>query len=160
MNQFLRPKSLMFYGGTLAFVVVLFSLVTAYGETHLEAPALIEGRYSLPKDLPGCLQARPIMLVLWQSGVYLNGAMIPADAHSEAIQAVAKRPPLQGDWRDGNLSLGGALANLEGCQGKVIVEGTIQGSTLTGTLSLTDPAAAMTFSANREKPETTAPSSH
>ena len=51
-------KSLTFYGGAITAVVVLFEVVTAYGESNLKAPINIDGRYRLSyTQQPDCLNS-------------------------------------------------------------------------------------------------------
>ncbi len=41
MSNHFNLKSLAFYGAAIAFVVVLFSVTTSYGEAHVKAPAIL-----------------------------------------------------------------------------------------------------------------------
>jgi hypothetical protein len=62
-------KLLAFYIGTIAAVVGLFAVVTAYGEQNLVAPPSLAGRYRFKTKLP-CLGDRE--LTLQQSGAFLT----------------------------------------------------------------------------------------
>ena len=75
-------KSLAFYGVTIASVLLLFKVVTAYGESNLKAPPAINGRYRLvfSENLPICEKSDVLILDIQQSGIYLNGFLLPADA--------------------------------------------------------------------------------
>jgi len=69
-------KSFIFYGGMIGSVLVLFNVVTAYGERNLKAPAKISGNYLLnSSDLPTCLQSEKIILSIAQSGIYVAGKL-------------------------------------------------------------------------------------
>ena len=51
-------KLLAFYGVMTGLVIVLFKLVTAYGESSLNAPPNISGNYLLEsQNLPDCLKS-------------------------------------------------------------------------------------------------------
>lgn len=151
-------KSLVFYGAAIGAVVVLFSVTTSYGESHVKAPLDIDGRYPLSsQNLPDCLAGRSLMLDLKQSGTYLSAALVEATATEKVIKAVEQRPPLSGEWNTQQFSLAGSLAHIEGCQGKVAIAGTIQDKTMNGTLSLNASSNASSgqasFTAQKEAPE-------
>jgi hypothetical protein len=147
-------KSLAFYGTAIGAVVVLFSVTTSYGESHVKAPLDIDGRYSIAsQNLPDCLAGRSLMLDLKQSGTYLSAALVEATATEKVIKAVEQRPPLSGEWNTQQFSLAGSLLHIEGCQGKVTIAGTIQDKTMNGTLSLNAPSGQASFTAQKESPE-------
>jgi hypothetical protein len=75
-RSFFSPKLVLFYGGTIAAVVVLFSGVTQYGETHLRAAPKIQGQYRITQSMQACLVGR--LLVIEQSGVYVNAILVNA----------------------------------------------------------------------------------
>ncbi|MBV9388809.1 MAG: hypothetical protein JOZ78_20490 [Chroococcidiopsidaceae cyanobacterium CP_BM_ER_R8_30] len=79
-------KSIAFYGTAIAFVVVLFEAVTAYGEKNLKAPVAIDGSYplSFTSNSPVCLKSTPLLLNINQSGTYLNASLSPKSANSPA----------------------------------------------------------------------------
>jgi hypothetical protein len=86
-------KLLAFYIGTIAAVVALFGVVTAYGEKKLVAPPNIAGRYRVKAaNLPLCLRDRD--LHLQQSGAYLT-ATLPS-------QTEAKLPQFTGQLQSNN----------------------------------------------------------
>jgi hypothetical protein len=71
-------KHLTFYLGAIAFVIILFTLVTSYGEGNLKASIKVEGSYNLEslKSKLNCGE-KPLQLIIEQSGIYLNSALIP-----------------------------------------------------------------------------------
>ncbi len=152
MNNHFNLKSLTFYAAAIAIVVVLFSVTTNYGEAHLQAPRDIDGRYSIASDdLPGCLKSNPLALDVRQSGVYLTGALVTANASEKATKAIEQHPPLTGQWNNNQLSLAGSLTHLKGCEGMISINGAInQDNKLDGTISL-NSAEAKPFTAQREK---------
>lgn len=144
-------KSLAFYGSAIGAVVVLFSVTTSYGESHVKAPLDIDGRYPLSsQNLPDCLAGKSLMLDLKQSGTYLSAALVEATATEKVIKAVEQRPPLSGEWNTQQFSLTGSLAHIEGCQGKVAIAGTIQDKTMNGTLALNSSSGQASFTAQKE----------
>lgn len=69
-------KYFSFYGGTLIFVVLLFKVVTAYGENNLNPPPKVSGNYQLmSSDLPNCLRSENLKLAIEQSGRYIAGEL-------------------------------------------------------------------------------------
>ena len=77
MRSHFNFKSLTFYGVAIGFVLILFNLVTRYGEANLKAPARIDGRYRLSiAQLPDCLKSADPVLTIQQSGIYLNGFLL------------------------------------------------------------------------------------
>jgi hypothetical protein len=75
MNHF-SPKSLAFYGTMIGSVLVLFNIVSAYGEANLKAPPKVSGNYQLmSSDLPDCLRSENLTLAIEQSGRYIAGEL-------------------------------------------------------------------------------------
>lgn len=147
-------KSLAFYAVAIGSVVILFSITTSYGETHVKAPLNIDGRYSMStQTLPACLNAKSLLLDIKQSGTYLSAALLEANSSEKVIKAVEQRPPLSGDWNNQNFSLTGSLTHLEGCQGNVAIAGTIQNGNVNGTISLNSSSEQVPFTAQKQSPE-------
>lgn len=114
----IRPKLMLFYGGTIAAVLVLFRLTTAYGETRLQAPPKIDGNYLSAAAPPGCPPDSRLLLTVQQSGLYLNGAiaLMPASTSPETSHsASSERLPLTGLWQQEALALAGAADALTDC---------------------------------------------
>ncbi|HEY9642975.1 MAG TPA: hypothetical protein V6C57_20975 [Coleofasciculaceae cyanobacterium] len=148
-------KSLAFYGAAIGAVVILFSFTTRYGEAHIKAPADITGRYPISNQtLPGCLNAKPLVLDIRQSGVYLAAALVEAKADKRVIKAVEQRPPLSGEWDSQQFSLTGSLTHIQACQETVAIAGTIQDGTMTANLNLDSSPEKIPFTAQKELPET------
>jgi len=69
-------KSLTFYGVMIGSVLVLFNIVSVYGESSLKAPPNISGNYLLEsQNLPDCLKSEKLSLAIAQSGIYLTGRL-------------------------------------------------------------------------------------
>jgi hypothetical protein len=124
-----KPKLLLFYGSTLAFVVVLFQGVTRYGDTKLAAAPNINGRYLSTEAMPGCPESTRVLLTILQSGVYLNGAVDVVE-NAPVVEAVTSEstPPLSGRLAAQQVTLEGGTVALSRCQPlarRVQVAGTI-----------------------------------
>ncbi|BAU14148.1 hypothetical protein LEP3755_46930 [Leptolyngbya sp. NIES-3755] len=152
MKGLFSAKWLTFYGGTIAFVIALFSLVTNYGEANLKAQPKISGRYKLSAtDLPGCLRGKDLILSIDQSGVYLNGSILETPHSTQEQTASKKKPSLTGKFRQPNLELSGTLPQIQGCENSQIsIQSTIDKTILRGNLSLKDSASR--FVAKLEEP--------
>ena len=155
----LNVKLLSFYGISLAIVAVLFKVVTAYGETNLNAPPALAGSYRFEaKNLPECLKSDALVLTIEQSGVYLNGNLRSGGSEGDREKIAEEKPSLVGKWENQGLSLSGAVPNLAGCSdstaigqnSSVKLRGILEGDTLKGKISLRDGAAATDFAAQRE----------
>lgn len=150
MKSLFSAKWLMFYGGTIAFVIALFSIATNYGEANLKAQPKISGRYKISAtDLPGCLKSKTLILSIEQSGIYLNGSLLESDHSTQEQTASRKKPSLTGTFRQSDLELSGSAAQIQGCENSAIVlSSTIAQNTLNGRLSLNN--AAVNFVAQRK----------
>jgi hypothetical protein len=156
-------KSLTFYGGTIAFVIGLFSLVTSYGETNLKTAQSIAGDYlmTLPSS-SNCKSQEPITLSIQQSGVYVAASMTKQT--SKRSQSTFKPMTLSGQWQNQRLNLVGNVSEKILCSNSknqtpiaVTIEGAIashqesapyskstQSATLIGTLSLNQTTTPLT----------------
>jgi hypothetical protein len=136
MNNIFTLKSIILYSCLVLPVVGLFSAVTAYGSANLRAPRKIDGRYLLDQAaLPECMQSTAIALTIQQSGIYLNGSLLPIDASEQIAQIAEERPSLTGQWSNDQPSQTGAIL-----YGNTITSGAVINSeaadlplTLTGT---------------------------
>ncbi|MBD2336570.1 hypothetical protein H6G64_06145 [Calothrix sp. FACHB-156] len=110
MNHF-NVKSLAFYGIAISSVLLLFKTVSAYGESNLKAPPVINGSYRLTWDqkLPKCNQTDAPILKIQQSGIYVNASLLPGDANSENATSDEKTHPLSGILRNQELNLSGKI---------------------------------------------------
>ena len=153
MGNHFTLRSLSFYGGAIAFVVILFSVVTAYGEASLKAPQKIDGRYQIPaQDLPGCLKSEQLVLLVQQSGIYLTGSLLTADTVDTLGKRATERPSMTGNWENQRLTLHGDASYLPQCQGDVSLQGAIAQQALNGTLNLSAAPGDIPFTAKLEVP--------
>ncbi len=127
----LSLKAFLFYGLTIAFVVVLFSITTSYGETHLKAAAPIAGRYKFVNS--DCLEG--LTLRLDQSGRYLTAAIVLPD------RPIVAPATLSGTWSGLQnssipLTLSGTIPSLPNCYPaqKVWVQGKLENKVFAGQL--------------------------
>lgn len=151
MGNHFSLKSLSFYGGAITFVVVLFSIVTAYGEANLKAAQKIDGRYLIPaQDLPGCLKSEQLILLVQQSGIYLTGSLFAVDTAETLEKRATERPSMTGNWENQQLTLQGNASYLPKCQGDITIQGTITEQLLNGKLSLSSAPGTIPFSAKQE----------
>lgn len=106
MNH-LNLKSLIFYGVAIGSVLLLFKVVTAYGEENLKAPLVVNGRYrlTLAENLPNCEKTSFLILNIQQSGIYLNASLFPANANADT----EKQYPLTGIFKNQQSQLSGKI---------------------------------------------------
>lgn len=85
----LKFKTLAFYTTVISSVLLLFKIVTAYGENNLKAPIAISRRYRLTnlENLPNCQKPDTLMLNIQQSGMFLNGSLLSTTNTKEKSQA-------------------------------------------------------------------------
>lgn len=154
MGSHFNLKSLSFYGAAIAFVIILFSAVTTYGEANLKAAQKIDGRYQIPaQDLPGCLKSEQLILLVQQSGIYLTGSLLTADTADTLEKRATERPSMTGNWENQRLSLQGDASYLPKCQGEVKIQGAIAQQTLNGTLNLSAAPGDIPFTGKLEAPQ-------
>ena len=128
MTSHFNLRSLGFYAVAIGSVVLLFGVVSSYGEAFLKAPRLIKGRYTLTAaDLPGCLHGQPLDLLIQQSGVYLAGAIVRRDAPRQTLQTADEHPSLTGHWDNQTVILQGILASVPGCDASVMLQAQVTG---------------------------------
>ncbi|HLO51505.1 MAG TPA: hypothetical protein VK211_24035 [Kamptonema sp.] len=155
-------KLLTFYAVTIGFVVVLFKVVTAYGESNLKAPPPISGHYRIQaQNLPGCLKAEALVLSISQSGIYLNGSLLPDNGGGESEINSEEKPSLVGKWENKELMLSGSVPHLIACdraadttkgssETLVRIQGVIEGDILKGKIVESSVSQSIDFSAQRE----------
>jgi len=156
-------KLLGFYGIAIGSVVVLFKVVSTYGESNLKAPAGIAGSYRIEaQNLPGCLKSERLQLSIKQSGIFLNGSLLPETGGEELKTNTEEKSSLFGKWENQKLSLSGAVPHLIGCNGNsdqgkgsssqtlVNIQGVIEGESLKGQISVSSASGVVDFSAQRE----------
>jgi len=157
MKNHFNFKSLAFYGIAIGSVLILFNVVTAYGEKNLKAPAPIEGRYrlNLSQNLPNCPQKSNLVLDIQQSGIYLNGSLLPADTDIQQAKSGEKRPFLNGKLTPQQLNLAGTLPT-NVCNNRVAqaitIQSQLEGKNLKGQIALGSIPKAIEFTAQQEAP--------
>ncbi|WP_315788634.1 hypothetical protein [Fischerella sp. JS2] len=106
-------KSLSFYGVMICSVLLLFKIVTNYGENKLNAPLPLKKSYRLifGEKLPDCNQPDKIILNINQSGVYLNGFLVPTNINSQQTSIEEQHPTLSGKYKNKNITLSGQVPN-------------------------------------------------
>ena len=164
MKNHFNFKSLAFYGIAIGSVLILFNVVTAYGEKNLKAPAAIEGRYplTLAQNLPICPQESNLVLDIQQSGIYLNGSLLPANIDIQQAKSGEKRPFLSGKLTPQQLNLAGTLPTTV-CNNRVAqaiaIQSQLEGKNLKGQIALGSIPKAIEFTAQREAPVQPQPTS-
>jgi hypothetical protein len=111
----IKPKSIALYGVAIASVVILFKVVTSYGEANLQARPNINGKYlMLGTKLPQCFQEKPVVLTIQQSGVYLNANL--SNVETKTTSSLKEQLPLKGKWQTENLELLGFIPARQICE--------------------------------------------
>ena len=159
-------KSLSFYAVTIGSVVLLFNGVTAYGEANLKGPPKMDGRYRInAQNLPGCLKADALLLNIKQSGIYLNGSLLPTQKNTQLETLAEEKPSLNGQLSHPKLSLSGPVPWVPNCNNavrqadasgqalSVNIQGVVQGKTITGQISLNSTPTKAEFIAQLEAPK-------
>ena len=148
MNK--QKKFFLFYFLSFLGAILLFNLITTYGETRIEAAPKIGGDYSLNTNT-SCLQDKKLTLNLDQSGLYLfadlmfqnqkeinllmSGTMahdkisLSANDTSKIKQILINCPQISATG--GSLSLQGTLEN-NNISGTITVKGQESGINFTG----------------------------
>ncbi len=161
MSSHFSLKSLSFYGIAITSVVVLFKIVTAYGNANLKANPPIDGYYPISSEnLPDCLKSEALVLNLLQSGIYLNGTLMSGNTNNKPTKSKENNPSLSGKFTNQEITLAGKVPWLSKCQESaksvVKIQGIIQGDTIAGTISLsTTPAVEFTATKEIKKEEET-----
>lgn len=165
MNHF-NFKSLAFYGGAIAFVLVLFEVVTAYGESSLKAPNSIDGRYRLLYTQLKCPKLNTPILAIQQSGIYLNGSLLPASTNAQQLTIAEHKPALTGQMINQQLSLAGRVTSSVLCKNtvepqtsdrlqnnslsSVKIQSQVQGESLEGKMNVSGIPEVIGFTAQKE----------
>ena len=163
----LSLKSLSFYAVAIGSVVILFNVVSAYGESKIKAPPAIGGRYRInAANLPTCLQSQPLILNIQQSGIYLHGSLLKINDNSQVEETTAEeKPSLAGLWQQQQITLSGLAPNLANCDllaaniPVVKIQGQAEEKSFTGKMSVSSIPQEFEFTAQLETPlkSTTAP---
>lgn len=161
MSNFNR-KTASFYGITIVFVLILFKVITAYGEANLKPSPTIGGSYKLAiVPQANCSNPEKLLLVIEQSGVYLGATLLPNDS-SQALVEYPKFFPLRGKWKEAQLTLTGTIANLHICGSPSLatassqqknlpttieIQAAFSGESLQGQMTLNSQAESLKFTA-------------
>jgi hypothetical protein len=103
-------KSLTFYAVAISSVLLLFKVVTAYGESSIKAPLAINSNYRLvlSENLPVCEKSDFLLLNLQQSGIYVNGVLVPANSTKTSKESA--KSSLTGKIQNLQLNLSGEVS--------------------------------------------------
>jgi hypothetical protein len=141
-------KSLSFYGIAISSVLLLFKVVSTYGENKLHAAPNINGQYELvdSQNLPDCLQEKKLTLNIEQSGIYLFGNLTVAGL---ADKQKTIEIPLSGDFKEPEIIVSGK-GNIDGCNSplQLAIQGQKQNNTLVGKIQETASGTESLFTAN------------
>ncbi|MBW4665200.1 MAG: hypothetical protein KME01_13520 [Chroococcus sp. CMT-3BRIN-NPC107] len=168
MSSHFNVKSLTFYAVAISSVLLLFKVVTAYGESKLKAPQTIGGSYRLTfaNSLPGCPQIAPVMLQLDQSGMYVNAAMLkPLATEAEHKMSAEEKLTLTGLFKNRELNLGGKVAKSVLCgvqesgETAITLTSQIDGNKLAGEISINGEGAKTPFTGEKAESPNAAPAS-
>jgi hypothetical protein len=165
MSHF-NVKTLSFYSIAIGSVLLLFKVVSTYGETKLNAAPNIDGSYQFlqAQDLPDCLQGQQLKLNIEQSGIYLFGNLEVALLgkttgvyDNRAVQLQSKpgsvvKIPLSGDLKDHQVIMSGK-GNVPGCEAQLqlAIQGKHENHNLVGQIKDNLSQTEGTFSAKYSK---------
>lgn len=169
MGNHFNIKSLTFYAIAIGSVLLLFNVVTTYGENNLKASKTIGGSYrlSLTNSLPGCPQIAPLILQLDQSGTYINAAVLkPAAKNVQTSMSVEEKPTLTGLFKEQQLTLTGKVAKSVLCgfpqasgENVIAITSRIDGENLAGEIAVNGESAKTPFTTQKEASPNAAKSS-
>ncbi len=120
MSRLSHSKHILFYVVVIGAVLVLFQVVSAYGEANLKAPPNLNGRYLSASTPPGCPEGNRLVLTLQQSGIYVNGTLALESAslaqNPQNTDTISEeKSSLTGLWKPEQLSLSGETNALTTC---------------------------------------------
>lgn len=159
MSSHFSFKSLSFYAIAIGSVLLLFNVVSAYGESRLKAPSSIGGRYRLVfvNSLPGCAKPEPLLLQIDQSGVYANGVILPASTATENPMSAEEKLTLTGLFRDRQLNLSGTVPQAVLCNQSlasgtkmVDINSQIEGEKIVGEIAIDAQPQKTQFTAQKQ----------
>jgi hypothetical protein len=103
-------------------VLILFKIVTAYGESQIKAPNKISGSYQLEiQNSPNCLDSNNLILQIEQSGIYLFGQLIlgsdsvQQSKHPKAAENPVNKINLNGQFKENKILLTGDSNHFLNC---------------------------------------------
>lgn len=148
----LSPKTLSFYAIAISSVLLLFKVVSTYGETKLNAAADIDGSYQFAPvaNLPDCLQGKKLNLNIEQSGIYLFGHL---EVQPEAGAATVVEIPLSGDFQANQVIMSGK-SKMAGCDAglQLAIQGQREQQNLVGQIKDTVAQTEAPFVAKYQEP--------
>jgi hypothetical protein len=116
MQNHLNVKTLSFYGIMIGSVVMLFKIVSAYGESNLKAPQNFSGTYNITSEnLPECLKSKNLNLTIEQSGIYVFGNVSPSTDEKNLNKNEHIKINLEGRMQGDKISLLGESKNFNVC---------------------------------------------
>lgn len=152
MSHFSK-KSLLFYGVAISSVLLLFKVVSTYGENKLHAASKIGGNYKLvdSQNLHKCLQEKKLTLNIEQSGIYLFGHLVVADLSGKQKTVEI---PLSGDFKEPTIIMAG-IGSPDGCNSplQLAIQGQKQNTNLVGTIQEMASGTEGIFTANYQPPK-------
>ncbi len=166
-------KSLAFYAIAISSVLLLFKIVTNYGENNLKAPVAISGRYRLTKleNLPNCQKPDSLILNIQQSGMFLNGSLLSATNAEELSPTSENNLSLVGKLNNQQFRLSGKVRKTVFCSNPtsqtpvkkqsqsddfdlfILQASLISQSGFVGTITSNEVSKSIKFNAILEKPE-------
>lgn len=156
MKSHFNLKSLAFYGVAIGSVLLLFKAVTAYGESNLKAPIAIDGRYrlSFAPNVPNCLKSNDLVLIIEQSGIYLNGSLLPVAPNTQTAVPADGKPSLTGLLSNQQLDLSGTVPSSALCSSNTVkIQSRVEEKNLEGKIALILIPQTIEFTAQKEMPD-------
>lgn len=147
----LDKSHISFYAIAISSVLILFKVVSTYGENNLKASTAISGNYQIQSSsLPACLINQVLPLEIEQSGLFLFAKL--ADI------------PLDGHMKDKQISLTGKLSALPNCSFSqntgLQIQANVTDETLIGEIIWDQTTPKTSFVAKREAVKKTSQESH
>jgi hypothetical protein len=147
----LDRNHLSFYGIAITSVLVLFKIVSSYGENYLKAPPPISGTYQIQSsNLPACLNTQALPLKIDQSGMFLF-------AHLANIT-------LDGRMQDNQINLTGNTSSFANCsfaqETALNINASVKDDVLSGEIIWDETTPKTLFTAKREAVQKTLPEHH
>jgi hypothetical protein len=131
----IKWQNISFYTAAIGGVLLLFKVVTTYGENNIKAPSSIEGKYQIQADnLPECLKkSHQSILDLQQSGIYVFASW-QNEVKKSQEKAIKTKPHLAGKIHNNQeLNLSGVIPKIADCDNfNVKIESKIIKDELTG----------------------------